>query len=60
MQDRNPNHAVNLLERVRDRAFNRYARRGEYETYYALVNATLGPICEGEWRRNKLPNRGGR
>lgn len=45
---RNPNHAVNEGERIRDRAFNRFARKGDYETYYKLVNASLGPIVNGE------------
>jgi hypothetical protein len=38
---RNPNHAVNLAEKIRDVAFNRFARAGDYERYYELVNASL-------------------
>jgi hypothetical protein len=49
MEQRNPNHAVNLSERIRFNAFRRQARRGEYAKYHALVAASLGPISEGEW-----------
>jgi hypothetical protein len=44
------NIAVNRAERIRYRAFNHYARQGDYRTYWRLVNATLGPIREGQWQ----------
>lgn len=50
MECRNPDHAVNLRERIRFNAFRRQARKGEYETYHRLVAGSLGPIREGrEW-----------
>jgi hypothetical protein len=39
--------AVNRGERMRWRAFNIHARRGEFERYWALVNLSLEPVRDG-------------
>ena len=46
----NPDHAVNLAERMRHTALHAIAgKRGDYELYWRLVNASFEPWTEGEW-----------
>ena len=46
----NPDHAVNLAERMRHTALHVIAgQRGDYELYWRIVNASFEPWTEGEW-----------
>lgn len=57
----NPDHAVNLAERMRHVALHMLAgRRGDYESYWRIVAASLEPWTEGEWRQVERSGEGPR